>query len=299
MAGLKFSNLKHAKQWPATIATYVYPKVGDLPVRDITTPLVIDVLKPIWNEKTETATRVRQRIEAILGWATLHGYRDGDNPARWSNHLDNVFPKKSAVLRATVGVTERHHAALPYRELGPFMTELRQQQGVAAPALEFAILTAARTGEVLAARWREFDLAEQVWVVPPERMKAGKEHRVPLSEAALAVIGPAGPPDGFVFPGARPGAPLSNMALLMTLRRMGRSDLTAHGFRSTFSDWCTERTNFPSEVREMALAHAVGNKVEAAYRRGDLFEKRRQLAEAWARYCAGQEPTGEVVPLRA
>jgi integrase len=299
IAGRKWKNVKHAKQWPATLATYAYPKLGDQPVQSIDTPLVLAVLKPIWNTKPETASRVRQRIEAVLGYATVHGYRSSDNPARWRNHLDKVLQQKTEVRKV------EHHAALPYREIGEFMAALRQQPGVAARALEFAILTAARTGEVLRARWGEFNLAERVWIVPAERVKAGKEHRVPLSDASLAVLGPApgGAPraasDGFVFPGARAGSPLSNMALLMTLRRMGRGDLTAHGFRSTFRDWAAERTTFPSEVAEMALAHAVGDKVEAAYRRGDMFEKRRQLADAWARYCERREGGGDVVPLRA
>lgn len=192
-----------------------------------------------------------------------------------------------------------HHAALPYREIGEFMMALRKQPGFSARALEFAILTAARTGEVLRARWSEIDLSERVWIVPADRMKTGREHRVPLVDAAIALLGRTGKPDQFVFPGARLGAPLSNMALLMTLRRMGRGDLTAHGFRSTFRDWAAERTAFPSEVAEMALAHAVGDKVEAAYRRGDLFEKRRALADAWARYCERSEGGGEVVALRA
>jgi integrase len=292
IAGRTWANLKHSKQWPATLATYVYPKVGELSVRAITTPLVIDVLKPIWNEKPETASRVRQRIEAVLGWATVHGYREGDNPARWQNHLSEVFQHKSEVRKV------RHHAALPYGEVAVFMSALREQLGTGARALEFAILTAARTGEVIGARWREINLAERLWVVPAERMKAGKEHRVPLSDAAMAALGTPGDGEQFVFPGARRGTPLSNMALLRTLRRMG-SDATAHGFRSTFMDWATEQTHFPAEVREMALAHTVSDKVEAAYRRGDLFDRRRRLMDDWARWCAGVAVGGEVVALHA
>jgi integrase len=217
----------------------------------------------------------------VLDWATARGHRQGENPARWRGHLENLLPKKSKVRRV------EHHAALPYGELGAFMAELRSQEGVAARALEFAILTAARTGEVIGATWAEIDLEGHLWTVPPERMKAGREHRVPLSDPALAILRAIAKArtGKYVFPGLRDNRPLSNMSMLMLLRRIGRGDLTTHGFRSTFSDWCAEQTAFASEVREMALAHVVGDKVEAAYRRGDLFEKRRQLAEAWARYC--------------
>ena len=289
-----WSNPKHRAQWIATLETYAYPMIGNLPVSAIDTGLVVQVLDPIWNTKPETATRVRGRIEAVLDYATVRGFREGPNPAQWKGNLAHTFPARTKVRKV------EHHAALPYADIGEFMTALRKQAGVGARALEFAILTAARTGEVLGARWSEINVAERVWIVPAERMKGGREHRVPLSDAARALLGPAGKPDQFVFPGARRGSPLSNMALLMTLRRMGRGDLTAHGFRSTFRDWCTEKTTFPSEVAEMALAHAVGNKVEAAYRRGDLFEKRRQLAEAWVRYCGGRGESGaEVFALRA
>jgi len=220
----------------------------------------------------------------VLDWATARGYRRGENPARWRGHLENLLPKKTKVRRV------EHHAALPYAELAPFMTELRQQEGVAARALEFAILTVARTGEVIGAQWSEITLAERLWTVPAARMKAGKEHRVPLCDRAIEIFEEMQQiRDGdFVFPGGRARRPLSNMAFLMLLRRMSRGDLTAHGFRSTFSDWCSERTNFASEVREMALAHTVSDKVEAAYRRGDLMDKRARLMAEWARYCAQQ-----------
>lgn len=288
-----WKNPVHAKQWPSTLETYVYPLFGSLPVGAVDTALVTKAIEPIWTEKPETASRVRGRIESVLDWATARGYRTGENPARWKGHLQNLLPKKSKVRRV------EHHAALPYAEIGAFMTELREQPGTAARALEFAILTAARTGEVIGARWDEFDLAERVWTIPAERMKAGKEHRVPLSDAALAIVEEMGAirSGEFVFPGGKPGRPLSNMALLMTLRRMKRDDLTAHGFRSTFRDWISEKTNFPSEVAEMALAHTVADKVEAAYRRGDLFQKRRQLAEAWAKFCDAPTTTGIVVPI--
>jgi integrase len=287
-------NAAHAAQWPATLAAYVYPAIGDLPVAAIDTALVMKALEPIWTEKPETASRVRGRIESVLDWATARGHRTGENPARWRGHLENLLPKRSKVARV------EHHAALPYAEIAAFMVELRQQEGVAARALEFAILTAARTGEVLKARWDEINIAERLWTVPAERMKSGREHRAPLSDAAMAIVEQMAAirSGSFVFPGARSGdRPLSKTALSRTLSRMGRSD-TVHGFRSTFADWCTEATNFPAEARELALAHAIGNRVEAAYRRGDLFEKRRQLAEAWARYCEAPAQ-GVVVPLRA
>lgn len=278
-------NPKHAAQWPATLDTYVFPIFGDLAVAAVDTGLVTRAIEPIWATKPETAGRVRGRIEAVLDWAKARGYRDGENSARWKGHLDHLLPARSKVRRV------EHHAALPYVEVGEFMAVLRGQDGVAARALEFLVLTAARTGEVIGARWREIDLGEKVWTVPGSRMKAGREHRVPLPARAVELLGQPGDLDARVFP-------LSNMALLMLLRRLGRGDLTAHGFRSTFSDWCAERTAFPAEVREIALAHAIGDKVEAAYRRGDLFQKRRQLAEAWARYCAAPATGGKVVAIR-
>jgi integrase len=292
-----WKNPKHAAQWPATLGTYVYPVFGDLAVAKVDTALVMRVLTPIWSEKTETASRVRGRIEAVLDWATVSGYRQGDNPARWKGHLDHLLPKPSKVAPV------EHHEALDYRQIGAFMAELREQEGFAARALEFCVLTCSRTNEAIGARWEEFDLAERLWVVPPVRMKGGRrEHRVALSARALAIIEELAAirSSPFVFPGQQDGRPLSNMAMLMLLRRMGRGQMTVHGFRSTFSDWCAERTAFPSEVREMALAHTVGDKVEAAYRRGDLFEKRRQLAEAWGRYCsAPAQGDGKLIPLRA
>jgi integrase len=287
-----WSNDRHAAQWPSSLSAYAYPIFGDLPVAAISTALVTKAIEPIWATKPETASRVRGRIESVLDWAKSRGLREGENPARWRGHLENLLPKKTKVRRV------EHLAALPYVEIADFMVELRRQDGVPARALEFAILTAARAGEVIGAKWSEINEKDRLWIVPAERMKARKTHRVPLSDEAMAVIGRmAEIREGeFVFPGARPGQPLSSAAFRV-LRRMGRADLTAHGFRSSFADWCTERTAFASEARELALAHSVGSKVEAAYRRTDLFEKRRQLADAWARYCAGQ-PAGEVVPLR-
>jgi integrase len=280
---------KHRDQWSASLASYVYPVLGNLPVSAIDVGLVLKVLEPIWSDKPETASRVRGRIEPILDWATGREYRTGENPARWRGRLEAQLPKKQRVKQV------RHHKALPYQDVGEFMVSLRGQYGAAARALEFTILTAARTGEVLGATWDEVDLRERVWVIPANRIKAGKEHRVPLSGAALAAMGQPG--SGFIFPGQQRGR-LSKSAMEDVLKRMG-AEATVHGFRSTFSDWCAERTNYAREVREMALAHAVGDKVEAAYRRGDLFEKRRRLAEEWAAYCARVELAGEVVPLRA
>lgn len=271
---------KHAGQWETTLATYAYPVFGDLPVAAVDTGLVLRALEPIWTSKPETASRLRQRIERVLSWATARGYRKGENPARWRGHLDQTLPARAKMKPVA------HHAALPFQELPAFMAALGAQAGLAARALAFAILTAARTGEVLGATWAEIDLDTMVWTVPAERMKSGREHRVPLSDRALAIVLAARDMtvSEFVFPGGRRGRPLSNMALLMVLRRMGRPDLTAHGFRSTFRDWAAETTSHPSEVVEMALAHAMGDKVEAAYRRGDLFAKRRALIDEWAAF---------------
>jgi integrase len=288
-------NAKHAAQWDATLASYVYPVFGALPVGAVDVGLVLKAIEPIWNAKPETASRVRGRVEAILDWAAARGHRTGENPARWRGHLENLLPKPAKVRRV------EHHAALGYDDVAAFMTELRGQAGTAARALEFAILTAARTGEVIGARWAEIDLAERLWTIPAERMKGDREHRVPLSDAAIAVIEElrsAELQSEYVFPGGKEGRPLSNMAFLMLLRRMGKGELTGHGFRSTFRDWAAERTNFPGEVAEMALAHAIGDKVEAAYRRGDLVRKRRQLMDAWARFCAAPAVSGHVVPIK-
>jgi integrase len=274
-------NAKHAAQWSATLRTYACPKLGKLAIQAVDTGLVLKVLEPIWRVKPETASRLRGRIEAVIDWATARGYRTGENPARWRGHLAKLLPAR-AKLRAV-----RHHPALPYAELPAFMAALRAQEGTAARALEFAILTAARTGEVVGARVEEIDRKEQVWTVPAARMKAGRAHRVPLSRSALAALEGVWRPEGaaFLFPGHKPGKHLSNMAMLALLKRMGRADLTVHGFRSTFRDWAAERTGHPREVVEMALAHSIGDKVEAAYRRGDLFDKRRTLMNDWARYC--------------
>lgn len=275
-----WKNKKHADQWPASLATYAYPTVGDLSVATIDTALVTKCLEPIWTQKPETAGRVRGRIESVLDWAKARGYRDGENPARWRGHLDKLLPARSKVRRV------KHLAALPYTELPALMAELRARQDISARALEFTILTVARTGEAIGARWPEFDFSKRLWHVPLERMKAARPHDVPLSERALAILKllPLEKESNFVFIGARAGHPLSNMAMLEALRGL-RPGLTVHGFRSTFRDWAAERTNYPNHVVEMALAHAIGDKVEAAYRRGDLIEKRRCLMNDWARYC--------------
>jgi integrase len=280
-----WKNEKHAGQWESTLATYAGPAFGALPVAAVDTALVMKVLEPIWTEIPETASRVRGRIEAVLDWATVRGYRAGDNPARWRGHLNKLLPQRSKIRPV------QHYPALPYAEMADFMAVLRSQEGVAAKALEFTILTAARTGEVIGARWDEFDFSNKVWIVPSSRMKGAKEHRVPLSGEALAVV-QALPREGeLVFP-------LSNMAMLELLKRMGRDDLTVHGFRSAFRDWAAERTSYPREVAEAALAHKLADKVEAAYRRGDLFEKRRRLMAEWAKYCYTRKSGAKVVDLK-
>ena len=270
------------------------PVFGSVSVQKVDTALVMRVLEPIWTTKAETASRLRGRIESILNWAIARGFRQGENPARWRGHLANLLPVR-ARIRAV-----KHHAALPYPEIGAFMADLRAREGVAATALEFLILTAARTSEVLGGRWQEIDLTKRTWIVPAGRMKGRREHRVPLSNAACAVLKRLhGLHDELVFPGTTRNRPLSNMALLVLLRRMNRSDLTVHGFRSTFRDWAAEHTDYPPEVAEMALAHSVSDKVEAAYRRGDLFEKRNHLMSAWAEYCASAQGPAAVLSLRS
>ena len=303
---VKWSNTKHAAQWEATLDTYAYPVIGDMVVGQIDSGAVLKVLRqdivdegekravPLWEARPETASRLRGRIETVLDYGKVKGLRSGDNPASWRGNLKLALPARSKVRRV------KHHAALPFSELSAFMAGLRKQEGIAARALAFAILTAARTGEVLGARWSEIDLDGGLWTVPAERMKAGREHRVPLSAAAKALLEEMRPEDGggagLVFPGQRQGKPLSNMAFLMLLRRMGSGDITAHGFRSTFRDWVSEATNFPSELAERALAHTMADKTEAAYARSDMFEKRRALMDAWAMFANGQ--SGAVTPLR-
>jgi integrase len=287
-------NAVHAEQWPQTLGSYVYPVFGELPVQAVDVGLVMKAIEPLWQSKTETANRTRGRIESILDWAKTRGYREGENPARWRGHLENLLPKRSKVQAV------EHHAALPYVEIGAFMAELRQQESVAARALEFTILTAARTGEVRGARWSEIDLDAKVWNIPASRMKANRPHRVPLSDAALAIVKAMAEirQGDFVFPGTRANRPMSKTGLMLVLQRMGRTDTTVHGLRSTFRDWAAERTSFPAEIAEGALAHLVGDAVERAYRRSDLFDRRRQMMDQWAWFCEGPAG-GEVVPLHA
>lgn len=291
----EFRNAKHAAQWGATLSTYAHPVIGDLAVADIDVGHVERILAPIWIEKHETARRVRQRIERILGWAAARGYRASDNPAA----LAAVGP----LLAAGKKVKKiRHQPAMPYVDVPAFVVELQGRDFISAKALEFTILTTARTGEVIGARWAEIDLAAKIWTVPAQRTKAEREHRVPLSDRVVKIlVGLPREGNGFVFPGFRAGRPLSNMAMLELLRGMSGEGYTVHGFRSAFRDWAAEQTNFARETAEAALAHVVKDKTEAAYRRGDALEKRRQLMAAWARYCeAGpvEKPSESVVPIR-
>lgn len=301
-------NAKHLAQWSATLEAYAYPVFGQRPVGEVNTNLVLNALEPIWATKSETASRLRGRIESVLDWATVRGHRQGENPARWKGHLDKILPAKSKVARV------EHHAALPFKAMPKFMQDLQGREGTAARALEFAILTAARTGEVIGAQWSEIDFEARTWTQPAARTKTRKEHRVPLGDAAMTILAAMrdatheaqrellllyGKPipndlklEGFIFAGMRRGKGLSNMALLKTLERMGHADLTTHGFRSTFRDWAAETTNYPNELVEMALGHAIAGKVEAAYRRGDLFEKRRGLMRDWEGFCGGRSAGG-------
>jgi integrase len=276
-----WTNQKHAAQWQSSLEQYAYPTLGDLAVDDITAAHVIKTLEPIWKTIPETASRVRGRIEKVLGWAAVRGFRSGDNPARWRGHLAELFPAKGKMRSV------KHLAALPFADVPAFMIELRQRDTLAAHALELAILTAARRGEVTGATWSEIDLKARTWTIPKNRMKAKKEHRVPLPDRAVAILSTL-PRDGArIFP-------LSDRAMIDLLKDM-RPGFTMHGFRSSFRDWAAERTNYPNHVVEAALAHAIGDKVEAAYRRGDLFEKRRRLMADWAAWCARPAPTGATV----
>lgn len=269
-----WKNRKHAAQWTSTLETYASPVIGKLSIQSIDTALVMKVLDPIWREKTETASRLRNRIELVLAWATVRGYRTGDNPARWQGHLDHLLPRRSDVKRV------KHFAALPFCEIGELTTKLRSLGGVAALALEFQILTAARPGEVFGALWSEISMTDRMWIIPLERMKAKRQHRIPLSPRAIEILGEMRkhrPDSDLVFPGRSRSRPLSNGAFLAILKnRLGLS-ITAHGFRSSFRDWAAERTTFSREVVEMALAHSIRDATEAAYRRGDLLMKRQVL----------------------
>ena len=284
-------NPKHRQQWTNTLATYVYPVIGDLPVAAVDTAHVLKIIEPIWKQKAETASRVRGRVETVLDAAKARGYRQGENPARWRGHLAQILPARTRLSRG-------HHKAMAYEQIPAFTRALRKREAVAALALEFTILTAGRSGEVTGGRWSEVDLAKAIWTVPAERMKAGKEHRVPLSPRALEILESLQPlGSDWLFPGAK-GGKLSGMAMAMLMRRM-KVDATVHGFRSGFRDWAAECTGYAHEVAEMALAHAIENKVERAYRRGDLFDKRRRLMDDWATYCASDGSAGATVtPMR-
>ncbi len=295
-----YRNAKHRAQVRSTLEAYAFPTLGGMPVAAITTGDVLAALQPVWQRAPETASRVRGRIEAVLSYAKAMRWRDGPNPAAWRDGLDHLLPARAKVQKPG------HHAALPWTDMGAFWTALAGQKGIGAAALRFTILTAARSGETRGAQWGEIDAQAGVWTAPPERMKAGREHRVPLSDAALAILREMAPhrdpkagDAALIFPGARVGRPLSDMSLTAVLRRMKRGELTARGFRSTFRDWCGEATAFPREVAEAALAHTLRDKVEAAYRRGDALDKRRALMTAWASFCA-QPPAqgGNVVPMR-
>jgi integrase len=285
---------KHTQQWANTVSDYAYPVFGDLPIQKVDIGLVLKVLEPIWRDKTETAARVRSRIESVLDWASVRGYRTGENPARWKGRLENLLPRRGKVSKV------KHHPALPYQQIGTFMTELRALDSVPARALEFTILTAARTGEVAGAVRSEFDAEFTIWTVPADRMKAGRDHRVPLSTPAREIVRDLLSIHGgeYVFPGARAGRSLGADTMRYLLGRIGHSLVTVHGFRATFRDWAAEQTAYPGEVVEMALAHTIRGAVEAAYRRGDLLEKRRQLMDAWATYCATIAQDGVVIPMR-
>jgi integrase len=286
----KWKNAKHAQQWRNTLETYAYPVIGGMLARDIQRDHVAAVLTPIADTKPETASRLRGRIEQVLDYATQYGHRpEGWNPARLKGNLDKVVTARKP----------RHHRTLPADQLGEFMCKLRAQEGIGAKALELAILTAARSGEVRGAKWSEVDLTNAVWRIPGDRMKAGNEHRVPLSRAAVKLLKAMPQPvsnDVYIFPGRRSGRPLSDMSLTQVTRTIG-VDAVPHGFRSTFRDWVAERTNYPNEVAEAALAHTVANKVEAAYRRGDLFDKRRRMMEDWAAFCAAPVTPAKVVSI--
>ena len=301
--GAGWKNLDHARQWPASLRDYVSPIIGRMSVADIQTSHIMKVLDPIWREKTETANRVRGRIEAVLGWATVSGYRKGDNPARWRDHLDNLLAPRGK-LQAV-----KHQPALPYTSMADFMAKLRGLRGMAALALEFTILSCVRSGDVINAKHSDVDRATRVWTIPAFS-KTGAEHKVPLSSSALAVFDKARKiADGisgkiaaseFIFPNDVSGRPLSRNALLAVIDRLGfKGAATAHGFRASFRTWAQEQTNFPWELSEMALGHTVGTKVERAYARGDAFKKRVAIMQAWADYCSRPQQPGKVIPLQS
>ena len=305
-----WKNPKHISQWENTLAAYAYPVMGGTPIADVDTALVLEVVSPIWHSKTETAKRIRSRIELVLSYAKAKGYRSGENPAAWRGHLENVLPKPGKIA------PHQPQPALPFERMSEFMASLRRREGVSVLCLEFVILTACRSGEALKAKWSEIDEEKRVWTIPAERMKARREHRVPLSDRAMQVLVEAKKvrQGDYIFPGVRSGKPMTDMSLSALVKRMDEEQekagrerwldknsgkcIVPHGFRSGFRDWAAEITHYPGEMAEMALAHVVGNKVEAAYRRGDMFEKRRQMMADWAAWC---EPKGtaKVLPMKS
>ena len=287
-----WKNTKHIQQWENTLAQYAFPVFGDLDVKSIDTGLITKCLESIWLTKNETAGRVRGRIEAILDYAKVNKWRKGENPARWKGNLDKLLPKQSDIQKV------EHHRALPYAQIHEFINLLRSQEGIAAKCLEFTILTVARTGESIGATWDEIDFSTKTWTIPAERMKMKKGHTVPLSTQALAILNEMSVirTNDYVFPNNEKG--LSNMAMLKLLNRMGKTDITVHGFRSTFRDWAAEKTAYTSEVCEMALAHTIKNQAEAAYLRGELLEKRQRLMDDWQRYCNTRPASGEVIEFK-
>lgn len=287
----EWKNAKHSQQWGNTLESYAYPIIGKMQVKDVELSHIIKILEPIWSDKTETAKRLRGRVEAVLDWAKVRGYRNGENPARWKGFLDTILPAPGKIAK------KDHHKALPVDKVGQFMQDLALRDGMSARALEFLVLTAARSGEVRGATWDEIDLKNGVWIIPAQRMKAGKEHRIPLSKKAVSILEslPRFKGVNVCFATAR-GGQLSDMALTAVMRRM-ELDAVPHGFRSSFRDWAAERTNYPREIAEQALAHTIG-KVEAAYRRTDMLEKRRRMMEEWARFCATVQADGEVIAIR-
>jgi len=287
-------NEKHESQWRNTLETYAYPTIGDLPVQSIDIDLIMKVLEPIWFDKTETASRIRQRMENILDWATVKKYRQGDNPALWRGRLDKLLPKRTKVQKPV------HFAAMDYRDVPEYFQSLRAKDTIASKALAFTILTATRNGEARAASRSEIDDNAKIWIIPDSRMKAQKEHRVPLSDEAMKIIKEMEPfkrqTDDLIFPGLAHAKPINEASLLKIVKQHDQT-LTVHGFRSSFRDWCAEQTSYPREVAEAALAHTLKDKTEAAYLRGDMFEKRRKLMGSWADYCLKDKSSAEVVPI--
>lgn len=291
-----WKSLKHREQWSASLELHVYPTVGALPVSAIDTTLVMQMLEPLWSKRPLTAERIRGRIERVLSWAKVRGYRQGENPALWRGHLDQLLPAARKVARV------KHHPALPYKQVNTFVTALRKKPWLASPCIELLILTATRSGEARGARWHEINLGEKTWTIPASRMKGNREHRVPLSDRAVELLRelPREAGADLVFTGGREGEPLHDRTLALTLSRLNYAHITIHGFRSTFRDWAAELTDYPREVAEAALAHITADRVEAAYRRSDLFEKRRRLMEEWGRYCTEISTNqAQVVPTSA